>query len=403
MRITLTHGRIYQDRPDPAQTPWMVEPDGAVIIDDGHISAVGPTNQLLAPESNLGTVVDVEGRAVVPGFIDCHTHLPFAGWRADEYLERLQGVSYESLSEKKRGIARSSQQWAEATDAEILTMTTELAHEALVWGTTVLEMKTGYGLTLEQELRALGLIGQLMDRLPQRILATGLFLHAHPPSGTTAEWLDTVRNRLLPKAVATGYLSAVDAFVERTAYQPHEVELAWGALPAHLPVRLHTNQFSQIGGIELGARLKARAVEHLECLSSEEIDLMAHHHMAAVIMPGAAFYGGAHGQAPVRAMLDRGIRLALATDLNPGSSPIGNLPTVVALAVNLLDMTPDEALAAITRNAAYVLGLEKTHGAILCGYAANLVILDSDSIAQIPYRLGHNPVHRVLIDGRFIE
>lgn len=402
MRITLVHGRIYQDRLDPDQKHWMVEPDGAVIMDDGRITAVGPTHQLLAQESNLGTVVDVEGRAVVPGFIDCHTHLPFAGWRADEYLERLQGVSYEDLSQKKRGIARSSQQWADATDAEILTLTTELAHEALAWGTTVLEMKTGYGLTVEQELRALHLIGQLMDQLPQRIVATGLFLHAHPQSGTLSEWLETVRTQLIPKAAALGYLSAVDAFVERTAYQPDDVARAWGTLPTNLPVRLHTNQFSQIGGIELGARLNARAVEHLECLSTDEMDLMTHHQMAAVVMPGAAFYGGAHGHAPVRAILDRGIRLALATDLNPGSSPIGNLPTVVALAVNLLDMTPDEALTAITRNAAYVLGLEKTHGAIRPGYAANLVVLDSDSIAQIPYRLGHNPVHRVLVDGRFV-
>ena len=402
MRITLTHGQIYQDRPDPTQKQWMVQPDGTVIMDDGRITAVGPTKQLLASERNLGTVVDVEGRAVVPGFIDCHTHLPFAGWRADEYLERLSGVSYESLSQKKRGIARSSQQWADATDAEILALTKTLAHEALAWGTTVLEMKTGYGLTLEQELRSLRLIGQLMDQLPQRILATGLFLHALPISGTKSEWLDSVRTRLLPEAIATGYLSAVDAFVERTAYQPDEVEWALESLPAHIPIRLHTNQFTQIGGIQLGVRLNARAVEHLECLSSDEMDLMAEHHMAAVVMPGAAFYGGAHGRAPARAILDRGIRLALATDLNPGSSPIGNLPTVVGLAVNLLDMTPDEALTAITRDAAYVLGLEKTYGAILSGYGANLVILDSDSIAHIPYRLGHNPVHRVLIDGQFM-
>ncbi|NMP24531.1 amidohydrolase family protein, partial [Sulfobacillus harzensis] len=333
MRLTLTHGRIYQDR---TQNQWIVEPNGAVIIDNGRITAVGPTSQLLSQERNLGTVVDVEGRAVVPGFIDCHTHLPFAGWRDDEYVARLQGVSYESLSQRKGGIARSSDQWATASDTEILTLTTQLATEALAWGTTVLEMKTGYGLTLDEEMRALRLIQQLMDQLPQDIIATGLFLHAHPRTGSKSDWLNTVRSQLLPQAAAMGFLSAVDAFVERTAYSPAEVASVFESLPANLTVRLHTNQFSQIGGIELGVRLGARSVEHLECLSLDEIDLMATHHMAAVIMPGAAFYGGAGGYAPVRKILDRGVHLALATDFNPGSSPIGNLPTVVALAVNLL-------------------------------------------------------------------
>lgn len=399
MRLSLVHGQIYQNW---TQNHWIVVPNGTTIIDDGYISAVGPTSELLSQESNLGTVVDVEGRTVVPGFIDCHTHLPFAGWRDDEYVARLQGVSYERLSRRQGGIARSSEQWATASDVEILTLNTQLATEALTWGTTVLEMKTGYGLTLDEEIRALRVIQQLMVQLPQDIVATGLFLHAPPRTGSKSDWLSTVRRQLLPQATAMGWVSAVDAFVERTAYTPAEVASAFESLPANLPVRLHTNQFSHMGGVELGVRLGARSLDHLECLSVDEMDLMASHHIAAVIMPGAAFYGGAGGSTPVRKILDRGVRLALATDFNPGSSPIGNLPTVVALAVNLLGLTPEESLAAITGEAAYVLGLERTHGAILPGYVGNVVILESDGLAQIPYRLGHNPVHRVVMRGHLV-
>lgn len=401
MRTTLVHGRIYKTY-EPSRHDWTMDVDGALIINEGRILTVGPTREILAQKTDLGIILDMEGRAVVPGFVDCHTHLPFAGWRSDEYLARRRGVSYENIAQKKGGIARSSEQWAASTDDAIMALTKQLAEEAMAWGTTVLEMKTGYGLTVVQELRALTLIDRMRKRLPQRIEATGLFLHAVPPGENKTQWLEAVRTRLLPEALKTGLLSAVDAFVERAAFTPDEVESVLGSGLVNLPIRLHTNQFSHIGGIELAVRLHARTVEHLECLLPAEMDLMAAHGIAAVVMPGAAFYGGAGGHAPARALLERNIRVALATDLNPGSSPVGNLPTVVALAVNLLDMTPEEALAGITREAAYVLGLDETYGAIHPGYAANLVVLDTDTIVDIPYRIGHNPVYQVWIDGRTV-
>lgn len=399
MRRTLIHGRVYKAYEETRHT-WTIEPDGAVVMDEGQITRVGPTREVLAQETHMGIIVDAQGRAVVPGFIDCHTHLPFAGWRSDEYLARRLGVSYESIAQQKGGIARSAAQWAESTDDAILAFTQQLADEALAWGTTVLEMKTGYGLSVDQELRALSLIGQLKEMLPQRVEATGLFLHAVALHNSKPQWLEAVRTRLLPQALKTGLLSALDAFVERTAFSPGEVESVLRSESLGLPIRLHTNQFSEIGGIELAVRLHARAVEHLECLSESEMDLIAAHGMAAVLMPGAAFYGAAGGPAPARSLLDRHVRVALATDFNPGSSPVGNLPTVVALAVNLLDITPDEALAGITHNAAHVLGIEAAYGAILPGYTGNLVVLDTNAIVDIPYRIGHNPVHEVWIDGQ---
>lgn len=399
MRRTLIHGRVYLDSPSSQHALWTVDPDGAVVMEDGYITQVMPTAVLLRQESDLGSVLNVEGRAVVPGFIDCHTHLPFAGWRSDEYLARLQGRSYESISRTQGGIARSSQQFADASDEDVMRLTEQLAQEALAWGTTVLEMKTGYGLSVAQEFRALDIIRQLASRLPQRIVSTGLFLHAVPPSTPKAQWLETVKTDLLPQVLKAGLISQVDAFVERTAFSAEEVESVLQRVPAGIPIRLHTNQFSQIGGIELATRLHARSVEHLECLSSDEMDKLQAHRIAAVMMPGAAFYGGASGYGPARQILDRSIPLALATDLNPGSSPVGNLPTVIALAVNLMHLTPGEALAGVTRAAAYVLGLDHLYGAIRSGNVANLVVLDSETITDIPYRIGHNPVHTVIING----
>ncbi|AEJ38321.1 imidazolonepropionase [Sulfobacillus acidophilus TPY] len=397
-RVTLIHGRLYRDG-DPAEALWQIEPDGAVVMDDGVITRVGPSRHVMRQETDLGTVIDVDGRAVIPGLIDCHTHVPFAGWRVDEYEARLRGQSYEAIARKKGGIVRSARQWQEATDAEILAMARRLAQEALLWGTTAMEMKSGYGLSVDQELRALRLIRRLAAELPQHISATGLFFHAVPPETAPDDWIRTVREVLLPAALAEGLVSAVDAFIERTAFSVTAVAQAFEALPASLPIRLHTNQFSRQGGIELAVRLSARAVDHLEYLEPDEIEILARHGIAAVLMPGAAFYTR-QPYAPARALLDRGVRVALATDLNPGTSPIGNLPTVMAMAVNAMAMSPDEALAGVTRQAAYVLGIQDTHGSIEPGRRGDLVVLDADTVAMIPYRLGHNPVDRVIVGGR---
>ncbi|PSR20322.1 MAG: imidazolonepropionase [Sulfobacillus acidophilus] len=400
MRTSIIHGRLYLDAIPSSKHLWQVEDDGAVITEDDRIVEVAPTRQVLQSGNSLGHVIDVEGRAVVPGFIDCHTHLPFAGWRSDEYVARLMGTSYESISRRKGGIARSSEQWAEASDDQIMEFTEQLAREALAWGTTVLEMKSGYGLTVAQEQRALAIIQALAARLPQPLVATGLFLHAVPPHSTDAQWLSQVKTELLPQSLHAGLISAVDAFIERTAFSPQQVLSVFTDLSGHVPIRLHTNQFSQMGGIDLAVQLRARSVEHVECLSPKEMDLLATHGIAAVVMPGAAFYRSAHAYAPARAIVDKGIRLALATDLNPGSSPVGNLPTVMALAVNLMDITPEEALAGVTREAAYVLGLEGHYGSIRPGFLGNLVVLDCPDIADIPYRIGHNPVKTVIIHGQ---
>lgn len=399
MRTTLVHGTLYLDADPRSGRLWDVVDDGAIVMDDGRITVVGPTRHVTDQEMALGTVIDAEGRAVIPGLIDCHTHLPFAGWRVDEYVARLSGQSYETVARQKGGIVRSSRQWAEAADSDILAFVQSECQEAIRWGTTVIEMKCGYGLNVEQELRALRLIRKVSDTLPVRVTATGLFFHALPLDQSAEDWVNTVRTRLLPLALREGLIDAVDAFIERTAFSADQVEPVFRPLPASLPIRLHTNQFSRQGGVELAVRLKARAVDHLESLEPDELALLAQHRIAAVLMPGAAFYTS-HQYAPARRLIDHGVRVALATDFNPGTSPINNLPTVMGLAVNLMDMSPDEALAAVTRHAAYVLGISSDAGSLHPGYSADLVVLDTDRISMIPYRLGHNPVHQIILHGQ---
>ncbi|MDA8193373.1 MAG: imidazolonepropionase [Thermaerobacter sp.] len=407
MRTLIQHGRIYTVAGPSAPRRGLdlgrypIYPDGAVVCEDGWIRQVGPTASLGARASSFDAVIDAGGHAVVPGLVDCHTHLPFAGWRTDEYRARLSGISYQQLAGQDGGIRYSARQFQQHSDDEILRFTEPLVAEALKWGTTTLEMKTGYGLSVAQELRALKLIERLQHDSPVRIAATGLFLHAVPPGLDAAAWVRQVLAELLPEASASPFITAIDAFIEATAFRPEQAApVLKAARQAGLLIRLHTDQFTAMGGIGLGIEYGARSLDHLEAAAAKDLQALAASPAVAVLLPTAAFYTNSNRQPAARELLARGAALALATDFNPGTSPVGNLPTVMALAVNLLGLSPEEALAAVTANAAYVLGLERLVGSIEPGKVADLVILDDADIAGIPYRLGHNPVTQVLRWGR---
>ena len=401
-RTTLINARLYQQYDRQSRT-WTIIENGALVMDAGLVAAVGPRDAVVRQEASLGEVIDVEGAAVLPGFIDCHTHVPFAAWRVDEYAARLKGVSYESLSRQKGGIVRSSRQWREASDADIVAFSEALCREAMRWGTTVMEMKSGYGLSVEAELRALRLIRAIREHLALDIVPTGLFLHALPEDLDRGRWLALVTQTLISQAVSERLIEAVDVFVEKTAFTAQEAETFFKAVPGHLLRRVHNNQFNRVGGLSLAVRPHARAVDHLEAIDPADIAELAGSDTAAVIMPGAAFYTNHQHYAPARSLIDAGVRVALATDLNPGTSPIGNLPTVMALAVNAMNLSPDEALAGVTEEAAYVLGREGQAGRLAPGLRAHAVVLDGGSIDLIPYRLGHNPVTRVVIGGETVH
>lgn len=377
--------------------------DGAIAVEDGLIREVGTTPELLERYPDGDELVDAQGCAVIPGFIDCHTHLPFAAWRADEYRSRLEGQRYEDIAKTKGGIARSSDQLRQTPDEQVLRFARTLAEEMRGTGTTTLEMKSGYGLTVEAELRQLRLIAQLRLQLAQRVVATGLFLHAVPLGVSRQAWIRTVTEELLPLACAEGLVGAVDAFVERAAFSVDEVRpLIDEAVRRQLLIRLHTDQFTRMGGTGLGIGAGARGIDHLDYLAEEDILRLAASDSVAVLLPAATYSMNQAVRPPARRLIEAGGAIALATDFNPGTAPISSMPLAISLAVHLFGLTPEEALSAVTINAAYVLGLDQEIGSLEPGKHADLLILDSDRLEMIPYRAGHNPVARVMIGGEWM-
>ena len=362
---------------------------GDLLVRDGRI-----TGTQADPDAEL--VVDASGMTILPGLVDCHTHLPFAGWRASEYERKLRGVPYEEISRGGGGIASSARALRESPDEAVLTQSRTLAHEMLEHGTTAFECKSGYGLSREGELRALELAAEL--GVPQTTTSTALLAHAVPPGHTADTWMEEV-HAMLPAVKALPRVTALDIFVESIAFgNDHLQRMGELARSAGLDLRCHAEQLSTMRSIPVAIAAGARSVDHLSRIHPDDIGALGTATCAAVLLPGAEFLG-AEGRAPARALLDAGAILALATDLNPGTSPVVSLPLVIGLAVRLYGLSTQEALAATTLNAAWVLGLHRELGSIEPGKRADLVLLDGPA-EQIAYRFGRNPVAAVFIDGR---
>ena len=375
--------------------------DGALVIDNrGAIEAIGPTKTILADFGTNARLVDANGFIVIPGFVDCHTHLPFAGWRSDEYRQRLTGLSYQNMG-KLGGIARSSQQLLESTDEDVIAFCEPLMEEMLRNGTTTIEMKSGYGLTREGELRQLQIIQEFRRRMRQRITATGLFLHSPPRNTTKEKWLWEVEHTLLPEAHRWQWLDAVDAFIETTTFSPHEVQGYFRqAKKLNLNIRVHSDQFSHLGGTALALSLGARGIDHLDHITSDDITQFQSSDSVAVLLPGASYHLNHKPFPPARRLIDQNIAVAIASDFNPGTSPIASMPLILSMAVHFFGLSPEEALSASTINPAYVLGLEGEVGSLEVGKRADILILDTNTLEEIPYRAGHNPIRQLFVRGQ---
>jgi imidazolonepropionase len=349
---------------------------GSLTIEDGVIVA-------LEDDPGADEVIDATGRAVIPGFVDCHTHLPFAGWRAEEYEMKVTGVPYEEISRRGGGIASSARALAAASDAEVLAQAGSVLAEMLAHGTTTVEGKSGYGLSREGELRAVRLAREICDRV------TGLFAHAIPPGYDAAGWMDEV-----DALAAEADVDALDIYVESVAFRNEDLErLGEIARREGVPLRAHVEQFNANRSVPVALAAGARSVDHLACLHPDDLAPLAAAECAAVLLPGAEFLG-AEEVAPGRALADAGAICVLATDCNPGTSPVASLPLVIGLAVRRYGWTVREALAACTLNAAWVLGLGD-RGSVEVGKRADLLLLDGP-VERIPYRFGHNPVAQVI-------
>jgi imidazolonepropionase len=366
----LRHDRAGQLRLDPAP----------VAIADGRIAGFEHDDAALR--------IDATGCAVVPGLVDCHTHLPFAGWRAQEYELKVTGVAYEEIARRGGGIASSARAFAQASDEEILAQARSLLGEMLACGTTAVEGKTGYGLSVEAETRAVRLGRELgADRV------TGLFAHAVPDGYDADAWMDAV-----DALAADCDVDALDIYVESVAFGNEHLERL-GAIAARegVALRAHVEQFNANRSVPVALAAGARSVDHLACLHPDDIAPLAAAECAAVLLPGAELMS-AERTPPARELADAGAICALATDCNPGTSPIVSLPVIVGLAVRRYGWTALEALLACTLNAAWVLGLSDELGSIEVGKRADLVLLDGP-VAHVPYRFGRNPVCLVVRAG----
>jgi imidazolonepropionase len=363
----------------------------------GHLTTEGDRIAALdGGDPRASVQVDPAGGDVVPGFVDCHTHLPFAGWRAEEYEQKVTGVPYEEIARRGGGIASSARALAGASDAAVLAQAEALADEMLRHGTTTLEFKTGYGLSVEGERRQLALARSLAARVQQTSRVTGLFAHAVPPGSEADEWMERVA-----ELVAEADVDALDIYVESVAFSnEHLTRLGALARGRGVALRAHVEQFNTNRSVPVALQAGARSVDHLACLHPDDVAPLAAAECAAVLLPGAEFLG-AERLAPGRELLDAGARCVLATDCNPGTSPVASLPLVMGLAVRRYGWTAAEALAAVTIDAAWVLGLDAEVGSLEAGKRADVLVLDCPA-GHIPYRLGHNPVAVVVIGGEIV-
>jgi imidazolonepropionase len=361
---------------------------GELCLDSAPVAIDGDRIAGFERDDGAAVRIDARGCAVLPGLVDCHTHLPFAGWRAEEYELKATGVAYEEIARRGGGIAASARAFAQASDDAVLAQARGLAAEMLACGTTAFEGKTGYGLSVNAEARAVRLGRELgADRV------TGLFAHAVPDGFDADEWMDAV-----DALAADCDVDALDIYVESVAFANEHLERL-GAIAARegVPLRAHVEQFNANRSVPVALAAGARSVDHLACLHPDDVAPLAGAECAAVLLPGAELMS-AERTPPARALADAGAICALATDCNPGTSPIVSLPLIVGLGVRRYGWTAREALLACTLNAAWVLGLSGEIGSLEVGKRADVVLLDGP-IAHVPYRFGHNPVCVVLRAG----
>ena len=376
-------------------------PDGAVVIEGDQVVWVGPTADLPGPYDRLPGV-DMTGRLVTPGLIDCHSHIVFGGDRAVEFEMRLNGASYEEVARAGGGILSTVTATRAASEAELLAQALVRADQIIAGGATVIEVKSGYGLTVADEVKLLRVARRIGELRPVRVLTTHLAAHAVPPEyrGRSGDYIDEVAIPSLYLAHAEGLVDAVDAFCEGIAFSVAEVARLFGVARAlGLPVKIHAEQLSDLGGAVMAAGMGALSADHLEYMGADGVAAMAAAGTVAVILPGA-FYTLRETQVPpVVALRAAGVAMALATDCNPGSSPVTSLPLVMNMACTLFRMTPLEALQGVTVHAARAMGLTDC-GVVAAGMRADLCVWQARHPAELSYRIGATDLYARVYGGR---
>ena len=364
------------------------------------IEWVGPRSQ--APTADYAQVHDLQGAWVTPGLIDCHTHTVFGGNRSGEFEQRLEGVSYAEIAAKGGGIASTVRATRAASEDELFLCAEKRLRSLLRDGVTTVEIKSGYGLDLANERKMLRVARRLGEALPVSVRATCLAAHALPPEykDRADDYIEHICSQMLPALAAEGLVDAVDAFCEYLAFSPEQVERVFKvAQQLGLPVKLHAEQLSSLHGSSLAARYHALSADHLEFMTEEDAIAMAAAGTVAVLLPGAFYFLRETQLPPMEALRKHGVKIAIASDLNPGTSPALSVRLMLNMACTLFRMTPEEALAGATQHAATALGLGDTHGSLEVGKVADFVAWQIDRPADLAYWLGGELDKRVVRHG----
>jgi imidazolonepropionase len=374
-----------------------------LLIKDNLIADFGSMDDV--PATSVDHTIDATGKMILPTWCDSHTHIVYAGNREQEFVDRINGMSYEEIANRGGGILNSAKKLNDTTEEELYNQSKERLEEVMRLGTGAVEIKSGYGLTIDGELKMLRVIKQLSENYPIAIKATFLGAHAIPLAYKEDRkgYIDIIINSMLPEIAKNNLAQFIDVFCETGYFTVEETEEIMNAgIHFGLKPKIHMNQFNSIGGIQAGVKYKALSVDHLEVMKPEDIESLKNTDTMPVALPSCSYFLSIP-YTPAREMIAAGLPLALATDYNPGSTPSGNMNFVVATACIKMKMTPEEAINAATINGAYAMGISNTHGSIAIGKKANFIITKPiPSYYQLPYAFGSNLIETVFIEGKII-
>ena len=368
------------------------------------IHSYGSMNDLVIEDSDK--VIDVTGKIILPTWCDSHSHVVYAGDRSQEFVDRINELSYKDIAAKGGGILNSAQTLQNTSESALYQQSIKRVNELIKLGTGALEIKSGYGLSTEAELKMLRVIKQIKEKSAIKIKATFLGAHAVPKkySDNKKEYIDLIINQMLPEIHKDQLADFVDVFCEKGYFSLEDTAYVLNAAAKYdLVPKIHVNQFNAFGGVALGVKHKALSVDHLEILNNEDIETLKNTNTMPVALPGCSFFLGIP-YTPARSLIDSGLPLALATDFNPGTAPSGNMNFIVSLACIKMKMSPEEAINAATINGAFAMNTSKEYGSISIGKKASIIVTkELTSYRQIPYHFGNNPIYKVMIHGVFVE
>ncbi|NAW85071.1 imidazolonepropionase [Photobacterium halotolerans] len=382
---------------------YQIIDNAMVIIRQGKISYAGPQQaNWLDTVDSQADIVDCKQALVTPGLIDCHTHLVFAGNRANEFEQRLNGVPYEDIAKAGGGILSTVRATRAATEDELFALASERLAGLKRDGVTTVEIKSGYGLTTEDELKMLRVARRIGEQADIKVSTTLLAAHALPPeyAGRSDDYITLVCDEIIPAAAKENLADSVDVFCEGIGFSTAQSARVFAAAKAHgLMIKGHTEQLSNLGGSALAASMGAKSVDHIEYLDEAGVEALAAHNTVATLLPGAFYFLRETQQPPIAQLREKGVPMAISTDFNPGTSPIASLRTMMNMACTFFRLTPEECLRGVTAHAAQALGLSEQCGQIRTGMAADLALWNLDSPAELSYRMGVPDLIARVVDG----